>query len=68
MLGTFDNSITNASIVYLMLSRALPRNVIVAFTGDEEETSRGALDVSRFIEDHNLDVLNIFVLDVTEEG
>lgn len=68
MLGTFDNSITNAAIVYLMLSGDLPRNVIVAFTGDEEENSRGALDVSRFIEDHNLDVLNIFVLDVTEEG
>lgn len=68
LLGTFDNSITNAAIVYLMLSGNLPENVLVAFTGDEEENSRGALGVSRFIKDHKLDVLNIFVLDVTEEG
>lgn len=68
LLGTFDNSITNASIVYLMLFGNLPENILVAFTGDEEENSRGAKDVCRFIRDNKLDVKNIFVLDVTEEG
>ena len=66
--GTFDNSITNAAIVYLMLQGNLPDNVLVAFTGDEEEDSRGALDVSRFIKKNKKDIINIFVLDVTEEG
>lgn len=68
LLGTFDNSITNAAIVSLMLSGNLPHNVLVAFTGDEEENSRGAIGVSRFIKKHKLNVLNIFVLDVTGEG
>ena len=68
ILGTFDNAITNASIVYLMLYGNLPGNVLVAFTGDEEENGHGALDLARFIEKNHLDVLNIFVLDVTEEG
>lgn len=37
LLGAFDNSITNAAIVYLMLTEKLPDNVLVAFAGDEEE-------------------------------
>lgn len=68
LLGTFDNAITNASIVSLMLSGNLPDNVLVAFTGDEEETGRGCKDVIRFIHANRIDVRNIFVLDVTEEG
>ena len=68
LLGTFDNAITNAAIVYLMLLGSLPENVLVAFTGDEEENSRGAKDICRFIQKNDLDILNIFVLDVTEEG
>lgn len=68
LLGTFDNAITNAAIVYNMLSGNLPENVLVAFTGDEEENGRGAKDVIRFIKKNRLDVLNVFVLDVTEEG
>lgn len=68
LLGTFDNSITNASAVHLMLSTDLPDNVLFAFTGDEEEGSRGATDVARFVEDNRLEVLNIYVLDVTEVG
>ena len=66
--GTYDNAITNAAIVYLMLSGNLPENVLIAFTGDEEENGRGALDIVRFIKKNKLDVMNIFVLDVTEEG
>lgn len=68
LLGTFDNSITNAAIVYLMLTAKLPDNVLVAFTGDEEENGRGAKDVIRFIRKNKLDVMNIYVLDATEEG
>ena len=68
LLGTFDNAITNAAIVYLMLLGNLPENVLVAFTGDEEESGRGAKDICRFIQKNDLDVLNVFVLDVTEEG
>ena len=68
LLGTFDNAITNAAIVYLMLAGRLPEDVLVAFTGDEEEDSRGAKDVSRFIRKNDLRVLNLFVLDVTGEG
>ena len=68
LLGTFDNSITNAAIVYLMLSGKQPDNVLIAFTGDEEENGRGAADVIRFIRKNNLEVLNVFVLDATEEG
>ena len=68
LLGTFDNSITNAAIVSLMRSIKLPENVFVAFTGDEEENGRGAKDLIRFIRKKHLDVVNITVLDVTEEG
>lgn len=68
LLGTFDNSATNAAILHLMLEGRLPSNVIVAFTGDEEETGRGAKDVIRFIRRYALDVVNVFVLDVTAEG
>ena len=68
LLGTFDNAITNAAIVYLMQSCRLPENVLIAFTGDEEENGRGAADMIRFIKKNRLKVLNVFVLDVTEEG
>ena len=68
LLGTFDNSITNAAIVYLMVNGRLPENVLVAFTGDEEETGRGAKGVIRYIRRNKLDVINVFVLDVTEVG
>ncbi len=68
LLGTFDNAITNAAIAALMLAGSLPEHVLVAFTGDEEETGRGAKDLSRFLRGSGLKVCNVFVLDVTEEG
>ena len=68
MLGTFDNSITNAAILNLMLKGNLPDHVLVAFTGDEEENGQGAKDVISFIRNNRLRVQNTFVLDVTEEG
>ena len=48
MQGTFDNSLTNAMTVSLMLEDALAMNVAVVFTGDEEEDSNGAADVAAF--------------------
>ena len=68
MLGTFDNAITNAAILHLMLKGNLPDHVLVAFTGDEERTEQGAKDVISFIRENSLKVRNIFVLDVTGEG
>lgn len=66
--GTYDNALTNAAILYVMLSCDLPDNVLIAFTGDEEEESGGANDVIDFIKNRKRKVKNIYVLDVTEEG
>ena len=41
--GTFDNSVGNAAILFLMIQGKLPDNVVVAFTGDEEQNSQGAV-------------------------
>jgi len=68
--GTFDNSATNGVVVELMRQGALPPQVLVAFTGDEEQDSRGA--------DQALEILSngglfsrlelVIVLDLTEEA
>ena len=68
LLGTFDNSITNSSIVSIMMKGNLPDNVLIAFTGDEEENGHGAIDLAHFIKKEKLDIISIIVLDVTEEG
>ena len=68
LLGTYDNSITNAAIVSLMLSGQLPDQILVAFTGDEEEEQTGASDLVYFLEKNHLKVRHIFVLDVTDMG
>lgn len=71
MLGTFDNSVCNAVIVYLMKNKRLPANALVAFTGDEEAKSRGALEAVNFLrlELNLLDRVElVVVLDVTAEA
>ena len=68
MRGTFDNSITNASLLYLMLEGRLPDNVLAAFTGDEERNSRGAEDVIWFAGCSGLEIECVIVLDVTDRG
>ena len=40
--GTFDNSLTNACLIDLMLRDALPDGVVVAFTGAEEQGNYGS--------------------------
>ena len=68
MLGTFDNSITNAAIISAMLSDELPDSVLVAFTGDEERKSRGADDLVDFLQLRKVCVQGLVVLDVTDMG
>ncbi len=48
--GTFDNAATNAAVLSLMLDDTLSNAVLVAFTGDEEEESRGIVEAVRFLE------------------
>lgn len=68
MLGTYDNSITNAAILTLMLEEALPDNVIVAFTGDEECASRGAAHLTEYLTRNEKVPAMVVVLDVTDMG
>ena len=65
--GTFDNSLTNAMAVSLMLEDALAMNVVIAFTGDEEEDSNGAADVAAFFQKLHKKI-KVIVLDVTDMG
>ena len=65
--GTFDNSITNTAILSLMLDGSLPEYVVVAFTGDEEKDSRGAVEVTKYLKKSNKKFFAI-VLDVTDFG
>ncbi len=64
--GCFDNASTNAVCIYLMKYMKLPKNVLFAFTADEEYDSEGAEHVASKIEKQfgkgNADVI---VLDVT---
>lgn len=66
--GTYDNSITNAAIVTLMKTSTLPQNVVVVFTGDEEEEQGGASEFSDYINDELNRKAKCIVLDVTESG
>lgn len=65
--GTFDNLITNAMAVYLMKKNLLDRRTIVAFTGDEEENSRGAAELIGYLRRNHVKFKSI-VLDVTDMG
>lgn len=66
--GTFDNAATNAAAVSLMLEGALPDDVLVAFTGNEEAYSLGIAETVRFLQSKGVDVDLAVVLDVTGEG
>lgn len=66
--GTFDNSLTNSCLLYAMLSGQIDDNVVIAFTGDEEEDSNGAREVMRMLRRQHTKIAFCFVLDVTEEG
>lgn len=68
IVGSFDNSLTNASLVALAVENRLHPNVMLAFTGDEESDSRGAVEVMEFFGSnrnmwHRLEM--VVTLDVT---
>lgn len=68
-MGTFDNSLTNACLVDLMLRDALPEGVVVAFTGAEEQGSfEGASEVVQLLQADQEHCRLALVLDVTNEG
>ncbi|MCR4646554.1 MAG: M20/M25/M40 family metallo-hydrolase [Oscillospiraceae bacterium] len=66
MRGTYDNAVTNAAAVAAMLSEQLPDNVLIAFTGDEEEDCGGAKQLLAFLRRQNARIRAIAVLDVTD--
>ena len=68
MRGTYDNLGTNAAIIYNMLSKNLPANILVAFTGDEEQGLRGATKLIKYLRKNEISVSCVVVLDVTEMG
>ena len=71
LLGTFDNSVTNAVILSLILENRLPQQVLVAFTGDEEDESRGAdqvIDILQNAPPNPIHPEMVVVLDITEES
>ena len=65
--GTYDNSITNTAILALMMEGYLPEQVIIAFTGDEEKESKGAVEITRYLRKMNRKFW-VIVLDVTDFG
>lgn len=67
LYGTFDNSITNAAALLLMKKGTLPDNAVIAFTGNEEYGSAGALAVSEFLKEAGKTFFAV-VLDVTHDG
>lgn len=66
--GTFDNSFGNAAILWQMLAGALPGNVVVAFTGDEERDSHGAVQTLLALGRMQCEIKFALVLDVTNTG
>ena len=69
ILGTFDNSATNAVLVDAMVEGILPEQVLITFTGNEEAESRGADQTLEYLNRNNsLRKLEMVVtLDLTEE-
>ena len=67
--GTFDNSLTNTAVVYNMLHNRFGDHVVVAFTGDEEKDSGGALEVINYLINQTDCIVRFaLVTDVTNEG
>lgn len=65
--GTYDNSITNTAVLGLMKENRLADNVVIAFTGDEEENSFGAISVVNYLREKHKKFI-VIVLDVTDMG
>ncbi|MDR3217188.1 MAG: M28 family peptidase [Clostridiaceae bacterium] len=65
LIGTFDNAITNAAVLYNMLNSKFDNNILIAFTGNEECGMRGAKNLYKYLSDY--DVISYMVLDVSWE-
>ena len=66
--GTFDNSFGNAAVLWNMIHDRLSDNVVVAFTGDEEHDSHGALQTVEALAGMGVEVSMVLVQDVTNVG
>ncbi len=66
--GTFDNSACNAIVVEEMLADVLPPQVLISFTGDEEDSSQGAIQTVNMLKEKSIfDHLEMVItLDLTE--
>lgn len=65
--GTYDNSITNAALLSLMLENRLPDNAAVVFTGNEEKHFFGAISAGEDLKKAKKK-FRVIVLDVSAEG
>jgi len=67
--GTLDNSACVGILAYLVQNNKLPPNVVVAFTGNEEQDGKGAKQVSKYIKKEYKDcnVKYIISLDLTND-
>ena len=66
--GTFDNSFTNAVLLWAMMNDLLPENIVVAFTGNEETDSLGATQVVLTMGKKQCGISFAVTLDVTNVG
>ncbi|MBR3976372.1 MAG: hypothetical protein IKJ95_00915 [Bacteroidaceae bacterium] len=66
--GTFDNSFGNAAVLWCMINGTLPENAVVAFTGDEEKNSHGALQALQLLGEMECLLASAIVQDVTNVG
>lgn len=66
--GTFDNSFGNAAVLWCMINGMLPENAVVAFTGDEEKESAGAVQALLALGRMGCTISSVIVQDVTNEG
>lgn len=66
--GSFDNLITNAAVVACMGQSLFRPNVLVAFTGNEEEDSRGADEVVYSLRKKGVRIGFALATDVTDVG
>lgn len=66
--GSFDNSFGNAAVLWCMHYDNLPDNTVVAFTGDEEKNSGGAVQALLALGKIGCNVSSAIVQDVTNVG
>lgn len=66
--GTFDNCLSAACVLNEMLDGGFAPNVWVAFTGDEENQGKGAVEVCDFLKHKDINAAQVVVTEVAHEG